>query len=390
MKALIRNVRLIMPDRVMDDAHLVIRDGLIDDFGTGAYPKGEFTGIIDGKGAYLSPGFVDTHVHGGGGASFHDGTEEAIRTVLDVHLKGGTTSILPTLTSLTHERYLQVLPLFSDLDDVGPEIEGIHMEGPYCSGSVVGAQDVKTYRTVDYREVEAYLAICPKIRKWTAACEKEGGMGFGRFLDRKGIVASIGHSDATLEETLEAYDNGYRHVTHLYSSCSSYHREGAYRKAGIVEAAFLIDGMDVEAIGDGVHLPKEFLQLIYKIKGPEHICLVTDATRWGGANLPDGTKTFSDVEEKHVVFIENGVALVEDGSCFAGSIATADRLVRTVTKIAGIPLVDAVRMATLTPARTIGIDRYVGSIARGKRANLLLFDDDIDIEGVFVRGRRVV
>ena len=393
MRTLIKNVRLIMPDRVMGDARLVIRDGLIDDFGTEAYPNGEFHEVIDGKGAYLSPGFVDTHVHGGNGRSFHDGSVEAIRNVLSVHLKGGTTSILPTLTSLTHEQYLTILSLFADLDLRGeavPDIEGIHMEGPYCSGSVLGAQDVKTYRTVDYREVDAYLEIYPKIRKWTAACELEGGMGFGRFLERKGIVASIGHSNATLQETFEAYNNGYRHVTHLYSSCSSYHREGAYRKAGIVEAAFLIDGMDVEVIGDGVHLPKEFLQLIYKIKGPEHICLVTDATRWGGAKLPDGTKTFADAAESRVIYIENGVALVEDKSCFAGSIATADRLVRTATKIAGIPLVDSVRMATLTPARIIGINRYVGSIARGKRANLLLFNDDIDIEGVFIQGKRVL
>jgi len=393
VKTLIKNIRLIMPDRLIRDAHLVICDGLIDDFGAGAYPKGDFTEIIDGKGAYLSPGFVDTHVHGGNGTCFHDGSVEAIRNVLDIHLQGGTTSILPTLTSLTHENYLQILPLFADLDLSGeavPEIEGIHMEGPYCSGAVLGAQDVRTYRTVDYREVDAYLEIYPNIRKWTAACELEGGMGFGRILERKGIVASIGHSDATLQETFEAYDNGYRHITHLYSACSSYHRKGAYREAGIVEAAFLIDGMDVEMIGDGVHLPKEFLQLIYNIKGPEHISLITDATRWGGARLPDGTKTFADAAESRVIHIENGVALVEDKSCFAGSIATADRLIRTATKIAEIPLVDAIRMATLTPARIIGIDRHVGSIARGKRANLLLFNDNIDIEGVFVRGKRVL
>ncbi|HNZ95267.1 MAG TPA: amidohydrolase family protein, partial [Sphaerochaeta sp.] len=165
MRTLIKNVRLIMPDRVMGDARLVIRDGLIDDFGTEAYPNGEFHEVIDGKGAYLSPGFVDTHVHGGNGTSFHDGNEEAIRNVLSVHLKGGTTSILPTLTSLTHEQYLNILSLFADLDLRGeavPDIEGIHMEGPYCAGSVLGAQDVKTYRTVDYREVDAYLEIYPK------------------------------------------------------------------------------------------------------------------------------------------------------------------------------------------------------------------------------------
>lgn len=392
MKTLIKNVCLVLPDRLIDDAYLVASDGMIDDFGTGAPPKGDYATVIDGEGDYLSPGFVDTHVHGGNGSCFHDGSLEAILNSLQVHLKGGTTSMLPTLTSLPHEQYITSLKLFAGLDErfLGrldiPEIEGIHMEGPYCSGAVLGAQDASTYRDVNFREVEQYLEIYPKIKKWTAAYERKGGPEFGKYLEKRGIIASLGHSNASLEETFAAYDAGYHHITHLYSSCTSYHREGAYRKAGIVEAAFLIDDMDVEMIADGVHLPKEFIQLIYKIKGPEHICLITDATRWGGANLPEGTKTHSDAAGKVPIYIENGVALVENKSCFSGSIATYDRLVRTVTHIAEIDLVDAVRMATLTPARTLGLDGEIGSISRGKRANLVLFDDDIKIKHLFLRG----
>lgn len=396
MKTLIKNVCLILPDRLINDAWLVSHDGIIDDFGVGAHPKTDFDSVTDGEGQYLSPGFVDTHVHGGNGTCFHDGTEKAIQNSLYIHLKGGTTTILPTLTSLTHEKYVTCLETFARLSDSFskqndiPEIEGIHMEGPYCSGAALGAQDTKTYRDVDYSEVEQYLEIYPKIKKWTAACEKKGGMEFGKYLERRGIVASLGHSNATLHQVFEAYDSGYHSITHLYSACSSYHRNGAYREGGIVEAAFLIDDMDVEMITDGVHLPKEFLQLIYKIKGPDRICMITDATRWAGVSLPEGTRKFADAKETTPIYIENGVALVENRSCFAGSTATYDRLIRTATQVAEIDIVDAIKMATLTPARTIGLDSKLGSISRGKRANFVLFDDDIDIKHVFLRGNLVL
>jgi len=189
-----------------------------------------------------------------------------------------------------------------------------------------------------------------------------------------------------LQQVFDAYDSGNRCIPHLYSASASYHRNGAYREGGIVEAAFLIDDMDVEMIGDGVHLPKEFMQLIYKVKGPERISLITDAARWAGVPLPDGTKKYGDEDEKTPIYIEHGVALVENKSCFAGSIATYDRLVRTATRIAGVNMPDAVRMATLTPARLIGLDSEIGSISRGKRANLVLFDGDINIKHVFLRG----
>ncbi|MCK9288147.1 MAG: amidohydrolase family protein [Sphaerochaetaceae bacterium] len=396
MKTLIKNVCLILPDRLIDDAWLVSCDGVIDDFGAGAYPKTKFDSVTDGKGQYLSPGFVDTHVHGGDGACFHDVHKESILKTLRLHLKGGTTTILPTLTSVPHEKYIKNLELFAELDNLFhkmndiPEVEGIHMEGPYCSGAALGAQDTKTYRDVNYSEVEKYLEIYPKIKKWTAACELKGGMEFGKYLERKGIAASLGHSNATLQQVFDAYDCGYHNITHLYSACSSYHRNGAYREGGIVEAAFLIDDMDVEMITDGVHLPKEFLQLIYKIKGPDHICLITDASRWAGVTVPEGSLKYADEEGTAPIYIENGVALVENRSCFAGSIATYDRLIRTATEIAGIDMVDAIRMATLTPARTIGLDSMIGSIARGKRANLVLFNDNIDIIHVFLKGNLVL
>ena len=395
MRILIKNVNIILSDRIMRDGWLVTEDAVIDDFGTGCTPKGEFTQEIDGKGLYLSPGFVDTHVHGGRRHDFSDPEDECILDIMRLHFNGGTTTMLPTFTSETHETYLRALkhlgemvPSFGGMKDI-PEFGGIHMEGPYSSGAALGAQNTLTYRDPDINEMEQYIALAPYIRKWTAAPERNGGMMFGRWCEKHGIVASIGHSNATLQQVQEAWDNGYKNITHLYSACSSYHRNGAYREGGIVEAAWLIDDIDVEMITDGVHLPKEFLQLIYKIKGPDKISMITDATRYAGVDVPEGSFVPYVDGLKKGVWIENGVALVPDKSCFAGSIATYDRLVRTAYKTAGINLVDVIKMAALTPARVVGLDKQVGSIARGKRANLLIFDDDIRIKSIILRGEKV-
>lgn len=395
MRTLITNVDLILPDRILWDGWLLIEDEKIEDFGTGAFPSGEFQSIVDGNGLFLSPGFVDTHVHGGRKHDFTDGIEEDALDIMRLHFEGGTTTMLPTFTSTTHEKYLaamkclnNLIPKLKDMYDI-PEFGGIHMEGPYCSGAALGAQNTLTYRDPNFDEIEQYMALAPYIRKWTAAPERDGGMAFGRYCEKHGIVASIGHSNATLQEVFEAWDNGYKNITHLYSACSSYHRNGAYREGGIVEAAWLIDDMDVEMITDGVHLPKEFLQLIYRIKGPEHITMITDATRYAGVDVPEGSFVPYEDGKKSGVWIENGVALVPDKACFAGSIATYDRLVRTATQIAEIDIVDAVRMATLTPARVVGLDKEVGSIARGKKANLVLFNDNIEIRHMFLRGKQV-
>lgn len=259
------------------------------------------------------------------------------------------------------------------------------MEGPYVNGGVTGALKGSTCRDVDFDEVLAYLDILP-IKRWTIGPERKGAMELGRMLERMGITASIGHSDIPLQTVEQAIDNGFHSITHLYSSCSFYHRNGPHREGGIVEAAFLRPDLDVEIIADGKHLPKEFLQLIYQIKGPEHIALITDATRCGGMVVPDGTRTFMDLEQEQPAVIEGGVAITEDRRCFAGSIALSNQLIRTMTRLAGVDLVNAVKMATLTPARMLGLESDVGSIARGKRANLVLFDENVQIRRVIVRG----
>src|SRR5690606_13242978 len=187
------------------------------------------------------------------------------------------------------------------------------------------------------------------------------------------------------EEVVEAVESGYSLATHLYSGMSGVSRRNAFRYAGVIESAFIIDAMDVEIIADGVHLPAPLLKLIYKIKGPDRIALITDSMR--GAGMPPGDSVLGNIDTGLKVIIENGVAKLPDRTAFAGSVATADRLVRNMIRMADIPLVEAVRMMTLTPARIMGVDSTKGSIAIGKDADLIFFDDSINVDTTFVKGK---
>ena len=209
----------------------------------------------------------------------------------------------------------------------------------------------------------------------------------GRELCRRKILPSIAHTDAIYEETIKAYQVGFRHITHLYSGMSTIIRRNAFRYAGVLEAAYMLDDMTVEIIADGVHLPKSLLQYVYKFKGPERIALITDSMR--GAGMPDGPSILGSVKDGQPVIVEDGVAKLLDRTAFAGSVATADRLVRTMIQVAEVPLTDAVRMMTETPARIIGIDHKKGAISVGMDADLVLFDDNINICVTIVEGNIV-
>ncbi len=355
-----------------------------------AHRRGTPDRVIDAGGCYVSAGFIDLHVHGGGGYDFLDGTEEAFAGAAAFHAKHGTTAMCPTATSGPFDEMLKMFEAYRTVKEnntTGSDFIGMHMEGPYFALSQKGAQDPRFVRDPDPEEYERLLAATNDIARWSIAPERDRGYRFARVLSERGIWLSAAHTDADCRQMQEAAEHGYRHMTHFYSCMKGIERINGMRIAGAVEAAYLDDEITVEIIADGMHLPPEVLQLVYKFKGPDRTALITDAMR--GAGAPDGTKSvLGSLTSGMDVYVDRGVAWLPDGQAFAGSVATTDRLVRTVVS-AGIPLTDAVKMASETPARLLGCTSK-GTLDNGKDADILIFDDDIRMQQVFIRGREIL
>ncbi|HOJ12601.1 MAG TPA: N-acetylglucosamine-6-phosphate deacetylase [Clostridiales bacterium] len=344
--------------------------------------------IIDAGGKYVAPGFIDIHTHGGGGHDFLDATVEAYLGAAEKHIQHGTTALVPTTTTSTNEELKETFAVYKKAkkeNKKGSQFLGLHLEGPYFAMSQKGAQDPRFIRSPKREEYEKILEWTDDIIRWSAAPELDGALEFGRLMKEKGILPSIAHTDAIYEDVLEAFENGFTHVTHLYSATSMVRRINAYRYAGVVEAAYLIDEMTVEIIADGSHLPASLLKLIYKIKGADHVALVTDSIR--AAGQPEGESIIGSLKNGMPVIVEDGVAKLPDRTAFAGSVATADRLVRNMVNLADVPLIDAVKMMTLTPASIIGVSSRKGSIVAGKDADIVIFDKDINIDMAIVGGQ---
>jgi len=381
------NGRVITPYRLIENGTVLIENGKIIAVGTGDldFPEAQ---LIDARNNYVSPGFIDLHTHGGGGHDFMDGTVEAFLEAAKVHALYGTTAMVPTTLTAETEDLLNTFSVYRQAkkeNTEGAQFLGLHLEGPYFAISQKGAQDPRYIRTPKRVEYEQILNYSDDIIRWSAAPELDGAMEFGRELTQRGILAAIGHTDATSEDVAEALENGYTHLTHLYSGMSGVMRRNAYRYAGVVESAFLFDQLTVEIIADGIHLPPSLLQLIYKQLGPSRIALITDSMR--AAGMGPGESMLGSLKDGLKVIVEDGVAKLPDRTAFAGSVATADRLVRNMIQLAGVPLLHAVQMMTITPARICKIDTAKGSLTIGKDADLVIFDDDIQLKTTLINGR---
>ncbi len=374
------NAKLV--DGGIEEKNLYIKDGKIMAITADELSYDE---LFDAEGAYLSAGWIDIHTHGGGGYDFMDGGAEPIIEGARMHMKHGTTSIFPTTLSASKGALHQAVADIKESMSF-PTIRGAHLEGPYFDTKSCGAQNTDYIRNFDWEEIDDLLAS-GIVKRWDYAPElPESDKATEKLLDA-GVLCAIGHSSATYEELLPAFEKGCRFVTHLYSATSTIVRIGGYRHLGIVEAAFLLDDMKVEVIADGCHLPPDLLRMIYKIKGAENICLVTDSMR--AAGMPDGEYILGNMMEGVPCIHEGGVAKLMDRSAFAGSTATADRLVRTMYKSVGVPLEKAIEMITKTPAGVMGLTTK-GSLKEGLDADLTLFDDDINVKAVFVGGEKLV
>jgi N-acetylglucosamine-6-phosphate deacetylase len=385
----IHNGRVITPAGVLVNGSVLIEDGMIVGVESSDV-EFEDALSIDAEGRYISPGFIDIHIHGGGGFDFMDETEEAFIGIAETHARFGTTAMVPTTLSATKEAIIKALEIFErvrDRNPAGSQLLGVHIEGPYFAMSQRGAQDPRYIRDPDPSEYQEIIDHYKGLVRWSVAPELKGALEMGLALRAKGILAAIAHTDAVYEDVVKAVECGYTLATHLYSAMSGVTRRNAFRYAGVIESSLLMDEIDVELIGDGIHLPAPLLKLVYKVKGRDKIALITDAMR--GAAMPEGESMLGNLHSGLKVIIEDGVAKLPDRTSFAGSVATSDRLVRTMHRLGEVSIADAVYMAATTPARIMGVGDRKGSVAVGKDADILIFDDDVNISKTIIKGEVV-
>ena len=383
------NAKIITPSGVIDGGSLLAENGRIKTISNNLIGA-EAAHTIDAGGKYLSPGFIDIHVHGGGGHDFMDNTTEAFLAIAQLHAKYGTTSLTPTTLSSEKADLLQTLETYQQANvqnKNGAQFLGVHIEGPYFAMDQRGAQDPRFIRDPDPAEYREIIEKFPDVKRWSAAPELKGAVEFGRYMTLKGVLPAIAHTEAVYDEVIEAFEAGFKHVTHLYSCTSTVTRRNAFRYAGVVESAFLLDDMTVEIIADGTHLPPALLKLVYKLKGPNRIALITDAMR--AAGMPPGESILGGLKHGLKVIVEDNVAKLPDRSSFAGSVATADQLVRNMILLAGVPLTDAITMMTKTPAAIMKVDDRKGTLEENKDADLVLFDEQINIQYTIIGGNIV-
>lgn len=389
MKTLIYNAQIILQHEIIY-GYLIIDNGKIVSIDSGKPTNSiEANEKINANGNYVSPGFIELHTHGAGGADFMDCSVSSFFTAAQTHMQHGTTTLLPTTLAASHEKNILCIETFLTAKKQmmsGPNMPGLHMEGPYLNPIYKGAMNESFLRVPNSSEYKELVENYPgAIMRWTVAPELPGALEMGDYLGTQNICASIGHSAADYEMVKKAFYHNYTYITHLFSAMSSIVRKNGFRFPGVQESAFLLENIDVEIIADGCHLPVELLYATWKFKGSEHTVLTCDSMRCAGTE--EKTSFLGDLENNIPVIIEDNVAKLLDHSGFGGSIATDDRLVRTMYRTAKIPLTDCIQMMSTTPARIIGLEKTKGSISCGKDADLTIFDEDITIQRVLVNGK---
>lgn len=382
---------LLLADRQIANGQLGIRAGKIEFIRE--EPPSSMRNVVDLEGGYLAPGLIDIHVHGGANHDFMDGTVEAFRAICQAHARHGTTCLLPTTTVASHHHHLAFLETCKKLkhqDTGGARIQGAHFYGPYFAKEARGCHPGAEVRPPTPAEYQQYLDFnC--ITRATVAPELPGAEDFVRACRNRGIGCNAGHSYATFEQMEAARAWGVTHVDHLFCAMSDRARlrmEQTYpMRGGVMEATLFYDDLTTEVIADGKHLQRELLMLAYKIKGPDRLALVTDANR--ALDMPDGQYIFGPQDSGEPIIRKDGVGVMPDGKSLASGVVGMIDAVRTFHRLTGVPLVEAVRMASLTPARIAGCDADTGSLAVGKRADLLVLDRELEVKQVYVDGNRV-
>ncbi len=378
------NGTIVLPDRLLNGQALYVANGsilaicFVDEVPSDV-------ARVDVGGRLITPGLVDIHNHGAQGASFNEASADAFATVLHANAKAGVTNVLATTATAPIPQLVACLERAQKWiadPGAGANLLGVHVEGPYFALSQVGAQDPASILMPADGLYEQLLVWHRIIRIFTYAPELPGAQAITRRLTELGIVAAAGHSAAREEDILPHFPLGLRHMIHIWSGQSTTIREGPWRKPGMLEVSLTAENVTVEMIADGKHLPPTLMRLAYRSIGADRLCLISDAT--SGAGLPNGAR-FGMGQMEYVV--GEGVGMLLDNTAFAGSTTLLNRMVKIVIDQVGVPLVEAVRMASLTPARVIGMDGRKGSLAPGKDADVVVFDEKFNPWQVMIGGQ---
>ncbi|MEM7477030.1 MAG: N-acetylglucosamine-6-phosphate deacetylase [Planctomycetota bacterium] len=382
---------LILPDRIATDWAIRIEDGKIFSISKEEENCSDIP-TIDAGGKYLSPGFIDLHVHGAAGADFMDGTEDAVRTACAEHLKHGTTTIFPTTATGRQDQILAMLEACQVVarEKEGPSIPGIHLYGPFFAADKVGCHSLEGRRSPTWEEFESYFES-GFVKIATCAAELPGAREFYQAAAKAGCLITCGHSNSSWPEMQAAFDAGMRHVDHYWCAMSSVpslrQRFGTPMQASMTEFVLMNEAMSTEVIADGFHLSPELLEFAYKMIGPSRLCLVTDCNRAMG--MPSGEYRFGNVQDGSWFKSDGHVGWAPDGGSLASSIVGMDHMVQTMKRLTSASIPEVIRMASLTPAERVGIADRKGSLEVGKDADLLVLSSDLEVEQVIVGGRRL-
>ena len=385
----IYNGHILTPTQDLGIGSIFIADGKIIGVEKGNYEVADCL-EYNAQGNYIAPGFIDLHTHGAGDSDFMDCTVKDCLNIARTHLRHGTTLLYPTTLASNNQELFRFLDVYDQVkkQNEGAAFGGLHLEGPYFAQAFRGAQDARYLRNPAPEEYMEILDRSSDIVRWSIAPELPGALEFADVLCQHNILPSIAHTDAVYEDITEAIKHGFRHITHFYSCMNGITRKNAFRHAGCIEAGYLLDELTIELIADGVHVPAPLMKLAIKNKGIDKIALITDSMR--GAGMPEGESILGSRANGQRVIIEDGVAKMPDRQAFAGSVATTDRLVYNMHHLGGQSLIDSVRMATLTPAEIMGIEQRKGQIARGWDADIIIFDENIHIQQVFINGKQLI
>lgn len=375
----IKSDKIIVNERLFD-GYVYVENGKITEVSTRCIKTEK---EYDYTGKYVSAGFIDMHTHGAGGYAFMNSSVDDVVKGCDYHLAHGTTSIVPTISAGDFATMKQaVVNIHKAKEKSKANILGAHLEGPYLSSKQAGAQCpvfITPPIKADYESlIEEYgESIC----RWTYAPENDPDGLFCKYLTEREIIASAGHTDAKYQDMQTAIENGCNLITHLYSCTSTVTRDHGFRSLGVIESAYLRDELYVEIIADGKHLPADLIKMIIKIKGTDKVALITDSLEIAGTDINEGVMSGT------AFIVEDGVCKLKDRSAFAGSIATADGLIRTLVNECGYEVPTAVKMLTETPASMLKINK--GVLGKGKDADIIVFDENINITDIFVGGEKV-